>query len=250
MKKPKHKQVSSADGDGASPWAEPVWRPAPGCTGWSPPYTPPSWRAGWGWPSQTSSSAGQWPSWTQLWTGRRPGPGPWAILALWRAPGCGRAARSLAPWRRRSVLGPLPLPGPWRHPARPRRGILIPSNTKKQTIYTCNPKDAWDFPTLCLTFHLFHVFWMTAAALSHLFTFLLTSHDRTAAEEETPCLIPNAIKTNFLKRLAFNRLSFAQRLRRLLPVDQTARSERADTKSGNEATEPPVMPPCVNWWGC
>lgn len=35
---------------------------------------------------------------------------------------------------------------------------------------------------LNLTFHFFQVPWMTAAALSHLFTFLLTSHERTAAE--------------------------------------------------------------------
>lgn len=77
-----------------------------------------------------------------------------------------------------------------------------------------------------LTFHFFHVFWMTAAALSHLFTFLLTSHDRTAAEGRKHFSITDArIKRNFLKLLAFNRLSFAQRLWQLLPVDQTARSE-------------------------
>lgn len=35
---------------------------------------------------------------------------------------------------------------------------------------------------LDLTFHFFQVSWMTAAALSHLFTFLRTSHDRTTAE--------------------------------------------------------------------
>lgn len=38
---------------------------------------------------------------------------------------------------------------------------------------------------LNLTFHFFQVLWMTAAALSHLFIFLLTSHDRTAAESMT-----------------------------------------------------------------
>lgn len=32
-----------------------------------------------------------------------------------------------------------------------------------------------------LTLHVLQVFWMTAAALSHLRTFLLMSHDRTAA---------------------------------------------------------------------
>lgn len=112
-----------------SPWVEPVWKQAPACTGWSPPYILPSWMAGWGTSSQTPTSGSLWPSRKRWWMEQRPEPGPGATHAPWQALGCWRAAPSPFPWQQGSVRGLPPPQGPSHHPVLPQPRISTGTTT-------------------------------------------------------------------------------------------------------------------------
>lgn len=115
----------------SSPWAEPLWRQVPPCTGWSSPGTLPSWMASWGRRWQISSSGSLWLSKTQSWTVQRLEPGPWATLAPRRAPGWWRAALSPVPWRQDSVRVHPPPPGPL------HRQVLLQPRISRVTARRC-----------------------------------------------------------------------------------------------------------------